>query len=810
MLDQILAALFPDRPHSRAIRRAWTVALLLFPLALIAGFLLLVRNSPPAPVRVTADRDKAIEIARAFLVRQKIPATAWPVSVNTNDDNNLLGFVNARPERIRLWNVAPPFSATVVFRKTSGNESVRVTISADGKVLGFDWKNPPNNSATLTDAAALSLARAYVPTAIPFDKPSIETNPSERIFTFRSSAIPEALVRTSITVRGDQVVTVKTNAEPDESAGGSSDENLQTGLTILGAIFLCAVALFSLYRYASRTLQQEISHRRSLIVALLCGCFCVLLGLNAVINSNAGNVPTVIILVVFAILGVMGGGLLAAAYGSGEGDIREAFPGRLTSLDALLTGHIVSRNVGISVLFGMTIAAWLSVALGLAATPFRTTHALGTQNMNAPFLRLGWLMPLVTYPLMSLGFAAAGLLQPLAFLQRYAPGKKRWHLPALLLCAGLVSMLRSHSRSTTEFLLTSAAFVLALLLPFFRLDFLASLVCVSTLLSQVAGAAAYTALPGWDSLAVALHTGITLGALLLGMLCLWRGRMFTEEEVRPLYASHIAQRKALEAEVSAAREAQLRLLPDAVPDIAGLHISAACLPAETVGGDFYDFFPLGDGRLGVFLAEGNNRGLAAALTIALAKGYLMKCVERYHDPVEILTRLEIALASIFERNSPADSREASAGASADFVFAAIDTAAGEIRYARTSAYPKVVVVSPNSAPVAERMVQVRGRLAPIAEGRAPLAPGDHIVLFTDGLGRRLAAGNRRPEEAAAVLVSQALQRDTSLDSNTAGVVRDWFLSATQDCVEPDDLTLVVIRMQAFAELQGEAELGVVA
>jgi serine phosphatase RsbU (regulator of sigma subunit) len=227
--------------------------------------------------------------------------------------------------------------------------------------------------------------------------------------------------------------------------------------------------------------------------------------------------------------------------------------------------------------------------------------------------------------------------------------------------------------------------------------------------------------------------------------------------------------------------------------VAGLHISAVCLPAETVGGDFYDFFPLGEGRLGVFIAEGNTRGLAAALTIALAKGYLMQCVERFQEPGEILSRLETALASMFDRESVAT----------DFAFAAIDTVRGEISYARTNSYPKVVVVSAAGSPAAsERMVPVKGRGSPIAEGRAPLAQGDHIVLFTDGIGRRLAAGNRRPEEAAALLVADS-------SSETTDAIREKFFTSTRASLVPDDLTVVVIRLQALAGTATTA-LGVVA
>jgi MFS family permease len=799
MLEQILTALLPEQLVSLAARRAGIAAILLFPAALVAGFFLLLKSSPPAPVTVTTSNLQAIEIARAFLLREGIPVTSWRATSKYDTSDNLLTFANDKPEHIRIWSVAPPVYATVTFRAPDSKDSVRVSVSVDGRVLGFSWKGsePPSAAAKLSDEAALRLATAHLPAGVVFGPPIVENTPSKRLYTFRSSSLPDAQLRAEITLQGGRVTSSEVTAEPDEIGGRPRNKVAQTLLSIAGSMFVCVVTLFSIFRYASRTLQQEISHQRSLIVTLLCGGFCVLLGFNAVINSNAGNIPLALILLVFAITGMMGGALVAAAYGSGEGDVREAFPGKLTSLDALLTGRIFSRNTGVSLLFGMACGGWLIFALGIITKPFAIRTPMGLQSMVSPFVRLGWLMPFITYPLMSLCFAAAGLLQPLAFLKRYAMKWRKWHLTALVICAGLVSTLRTHSPSTPEFLVTSTIFVIALLLPFFLLDLLSTLVCVTVVFATVGMASTVAMVPAFAGTSTILHIAAAAGIVVFAIVCVARGKTYREDQVRPLYARHIAERKSLEAEVSAAREAQLRLLPDSVPDFTGLNIAASCVPAETVGGDFYDFFPLGDGRLGVFIAEGNNRGLAAALTIALAKGYLMQCVERFREPVEILTRLEAMLSSIFDKS-----------AGTDFAFAAIDTTAGEIRYARTGSYPKVVVVSARSAMTSgkvasERMVSVKGRRTPISEGRAELGPGDHVVLFTDGIGRRLASGNRKPEDAAAALISKS-------QGSTADEIRQKFFTAASASLEPDDLTLVVIRMQALAEFEGTAALRVVA
>ncbi|HZL57958.1 MAG TPA: SpoIIE family protein phosphatase [Bryobacteraceae bacterium] len=798
MLERILNALLPEKSASPAMRRMWTAGFLLFPLALAAGFLLLVRNAPPSPVPVSVSAGEAVRIARDFAIRQGIPAASWRASRSSGSQDQLLKFLNASRENARLWNVAPPLYGKVKLQAPDTKESVTVRVSADGKILGFETKNIPVSGGKLADADARRLATARLPPGFHFGEPSIDKNDSLTTYAFHSSDVRGADLVVEIGVAGDRVVSDIATANVEGWAEkGARSAIVQTLLSIAGSFFVCVVAVFSIYRYASRAMQGEISHRRSLTVALLCGFFCMVFGSNAVVNGSPELISLALIALIFAVLGLIGGALLAAAYGSGEGDIREAWPGKLTSLDALLSGHVFSRNVGASTLGGVAFAGWLILALAILTMPLKIAVPQGNQGMLTSFLRFAWLMPLVTYPLMALGFAAAGLLQPLAFLQLFVRRAPRWHLPTLLLSGFLVSTLRPHAPTDTEFLASSAILVAALLIPFFLQDLFASLVCMTTVFSLIGCVTYVAALHGHAAARIVWYAAVVCSVSVFGLICVSRGKAFTEEEVRPLYARHIAERKSLEAEVSAAREAQLRLLPESVPEFEGLCISAACVPAETVGGDFYDFFPLGDGRLGVFLAEGNNRGLAAALTIALAKGYLMQCVERFREPVEILTRLETALVSIFGTET---SIEGPGSAPTAFAFAAIDTVKGEVRYARTGVYPKVVVVSANRVPVTERMVPIKGRAAPIVEGWAPLEPGDHIVLFTDGIGRRLAATNRKPEDVACALASRA--------SGGVEELRERFLALSKGGAEPDDLTVVIIRRNA--ESLNESALRVVA
>lgn len=785
MLKQTVDAVLPRSESRPAMRVAGRAALFLFPLALVGGFLLLLHTAPKPPVRVTLDRAGALQIARTFTVLAGIPAGDWSGTVRNQVNKPLLDFANAKPDRTPLWSAAPPLYAHVTLKARGGKPSANVDVALDGQVIGFEWKEVPASGALLSDSAAQALASSQLPHQFRFGPPSVEKKGSARIYTYRSTAIPDADLKITATVEGNRIVSWQPAVDPEKVPSGS-DEKVQGILGLIGFILVCIVAVFSIYRYASRSMQQEISHKRSLSVAILCACFCVLMSENAMVNTDSGSVPFFVITAVFVVMGLVGGALLAAVYGSGEGDVREAYPGKLTSLDALLSGRIFSRNLGASVLAGMAVTGWLVLVYAVWLVPFRHASIRGSETMGWHLISMGWLMTCVVYPLAALALAAVGLLQPLAFLHRYAGRIRRFHIPLLALFGVFVVSLRSHSGSNFEDFAFTAALVLATLVPFFAFDLLATIICLAAFTGAIGLAMSVAAAPNWSG-SVYAFSAVFLGAAVFAIVCVRYGRAYREEEVRPVYARNIEERKSLEAEVSAAREAQLRLLPQTIPDFAGVGISASCVPAETVGGDFYDFFRLGDGSLGIFIAEGNNRGLAAALTIALAKGYLMHCVSKYSEPTEILVRLETAIQSIFGDADPARN----ASALTDFAFASIDIARGQLRYARTGVYPKVVLASTSAAGAKERLVPVKGRSTPIAEGFAPLSPGDHILLFTDGIGRRLAAGGaRNVDDLAAALATR------TAGTGTADIVRDRFLSTGKGEADPDDLTVVVVRVHS--------------
>jgi len=218
------------------------------------------------------------------------------------------------------------------------------------------------------------------------------------------------------------------------------------------------------------------------------------------------------------------------------------------------------------------------------------------------------------------------------------------------------------------------------------------------------------------------------------------------------------------------------------------------VPAHEVGGDFFDFFELEQGKLGILIAEGNGNGLGAALTIAYAKGFLMPKIKgnSFADdsPTEILRSLQDRLNSLLETDSKLG-----------LAYAVLDPSDGVLRYARTGDYPRVLVQQqthndklrvPEESELKFSTTRADDEPIKLIQGRCELEPGDGLVLFTDGIAKSLAERHKQPEEELGqILVKQA---GSHLQESLMKLVNESANRARKEGRE-DDLTAVVVRLE---------------
>jgi len=103
------------------------------------------------------------------------------------------------------------------------------------------------------------------------------------------------------------------------------------------------------------------------------------------------------------------------------------------------------------------------------------------------------------------------------------------------------------------------------------------------------------------------------------------------------------ERERIEQELKVARLIQQTLLPKTLPEIPGYEVAAYYQPAREVGGDFYDFLNLDDGRLGLVVGDVTDKGVPAALVMATTRTMLRAAAQRLLSPGEVLQRVNDVL-----------------------------------------------------------------------------------------------------------------------------------------------------------------------
>ena len=241
----------------------------------------------------------------------------------------------------------------------------------------------------------------------------------------------------------------------------------------------------------------------------------------------------------------------------------------------------------------------------------------------------------------------------------------------------------------------------------------------------------------------------------------------------------------LEAEMALSRRIQRSLIPLTPPELRGFEVATYYEAAREVGGDFFDVFPLRDraGRAGIVIADVTGKGIAAALLMAFARPLIRSAIDQARDPLVALERTNSILVQ--ERRS-----------------ALFITALAAVLDLRTH-----VLRVGNAGHEPPLLVPADGRPISWLTGSGPLigafpsldlvpceltlAPGDLVLLYTDGVtDTRAASGERFGDDRLIATVEGA--RDGSARDIVDAVVAAT--SAFQgDMPAADDVTMVALR-----------------
>ena len=267
------------------------------------------------------------------------------------------------------------------------------------------------------------------------------------------------------------------------------------------------------------------------------------------------------------------------------------------------------------------------------------------------------------------------------------------------------------------------------------------------------------------------------------------------EQARLLRVESQGQR--MERELQQARRIQMSLLPGHYPEAPGWDFAAAYESAREIGGDLYDFIDWPDApqRVGLLIADVSGKGTAAALFMAHSRAMIRGAAQTLPGPAATLAQANVQIA-----------RDNHAMLFVSAFYAVLDTDTGRLTYA--NAGHNVPILRRADGTLEE--VMSRGMVLGIMddmtydEDEIVLAPGDMLLLYTDGITEAMDAaadlfGKARLKEAIAAGPATATAEETV--NAIIAAVKAYGGGTPQ----ADDLTVVAVKRNARYELRNTSE-----
>lgn len=206
------------------------------------------------------------------------------------------------------------------------------------------------------------------------------------------------------------------------------------------------------------------------------------------------------------------------------------------------------------------------------------------------------------------------------------------------------------------------------------------------------------------------------------------------EEERRQHIARLEDEHIAALELENARDVQARLFPQTQPHLSTLEYSGMCMPARTVGGDYYDFLTLGRDRFGFVIGDISGKGTAAALLMANLQAHLRNLCSVYSSRpyapfvVEQPQRLLQAVNRLFCENT-------ASRAFATLLFMEYDDTTRRLRYANCGHMPALLFRSNDAVETLDSTSTVVGLFNSweCSVGENHLCAGDTLLFYTDGV-----------------------------------------------------------------------------
>lgn len=245
-----------------------------------------------------------------------------------------------------------------------------------------------------------------------------------------------------------------------------------------------------------------------------------------------------------------------------------------------------------------------------------------------------------------------------------------------------------------------------------------------------------------------------------------------------------AEKERFTRELEIAQGIQLSFLPDSVPEIPGMELAVFSSPALEVGGDFYDFIPVGDNEWGLVIADVSGKGVPAALFMALSRTLIRVSATRKSCPAIAITEANSLIC-----------RDSKASMFVTLFYLVIDSLKRQITYVNAGHNPPLMLTGGNLNDITLLKAEgiALGIIDDIDLGSATvdLKKGDMVALYTDGVTEAM---NKDGEEYGMDRFSDVLKQNRDLAlSGVIDAIKASIKEFTRDTPQSDDITLILIR-----------------
>ncbi len=243
-----------------------------------------------------------------------------------------------------------------------------------------------------------------------------------------------------------------------------------------------------------------------------------------------------------------------------------------------------------------------------------------------------------------------------------------------------------------------------------------------------------------------------------------------------------AAERIMVRDLSQAAEIQRGVLPGEAPQLAGVDLAGYNAACRTVGGDYYDFFPYPDGRVALTLGDVSGKGMPASLMMMAL-----------HARVQVLAEDPGDLGAFMNRLNKATCAKCPSNRFITFFFCILDTTTGALSFANAGHNPPIVMRTSGAAEMLEAGGPPLGILSmsSYSEQKTQLAPGDLLVLYSDGVTEAI---NGQEEEFGEEQFIEVLRRHRGESATVISeAVTTALLEFAAGAPPADDITLVVAK-----------------